>query len=482
MANIESLVKRLILLPCEQEWLEFKTNNADPQMIGEDISALANGAAFCDRSKAYLIWGIDDKTHQIVGTTFNPETAKKGNQDLSIWLRTQLSDNADFCFEIGCIENKPIVVLIITRAVERTVMFNRTEYIRVGSHTKKLNDVSNMKATLWDHLRNSHFEILPAMQNLALTDVMGYLNVPAYFELQNKPMPAQMESMAHYLCEDAILIRQDDGQYSITNLGALLLAKQVTSFPTVSRKAVRVVQYKGENRLEMLRESTEGSGYAICYENVMKYILALLPAREMMEDGRRSTVFAYPPIAIREAMANTLIHQDFSVKGAGPLIEIFADRIEMTNPGSPLVDVARIIDNPPRSRNEKLAALMRRFHICEESGTGWDKIIISCELQHLPAPKIDVYEDNTKVTLYSTMDFSNMQMEDKLWACYMHACIRFVENKQMNNSSLRERFGLDNSYKSSVSRIIKVAVDRGMIKQADPTTAPRYMRYIPTWA
>lgn len=125
---------------------------------------------------------------------------------------------------------------------------------------------------------------------------------------------------------------------------------------------------------------------------------------------------------------------------------------------------------------------MRRFHICEESGTGWDKIIISCELQHLPAPKIDVYEDNTKVTLYSTMDFSNMQMEDKLWACYMHACIRFVENKQMNNSSLRERFGLDNSYKSSVSRIIKIAVDRGMIKQADPTTAPRYMRYIPTWA
>ncbi len=80
------------------------------------------------------------------------------------------------------------------------------------------------------------------------------------------------------------------------------------------------------------------------------------------------------------------------------------------------------------------------------------------------------------------MDFSNMQMEDKLWACYMHACIRFVENKQMNNSSLRERFGLDNSYKSSVSRIIKIAVDRGMIKQADPTTAPRHMRYIPTWA
>ena len=96
-------------------------------------------------------------------------------------------------------------------------------------------------------------------------------------------------------------------------------------------------------------------------------------------------------------MANALIHQDFSVTGTGPVVEIFDNRIEVTNSGTPLVDVRRIIDNPPKSRNEKLAALMRRLKMCEELGTGWDKIVITCELYQLPAPKIEFFEDSTVV-------------------------------------------------------------------------------------
>lgn len=158
------------------------------------------------------------------------------------------------------------------------------------------------------------------------------------------------------------------------------------------------------------------------------------------------------------------------------------NRIEVTNPGLPLVDVYRIVDNPLRSRNEKLAAMMRRFHICEESGTGWDKIILSTEMKHLPAPRITLYEDNMKVTLYASLQFDDILQEDKLWACYLHACIRYVEEKHMTNTSLRERFGLDDSYKSQMSRLIKQAVESKLIKPFDPTTAPRYMRYAPIWA
>ena len=100
---------------------------------------------------------------------------------------------------------------------------------------------------------------------------------------------------------------------------------------------------------------------------------------------------AYPILAIREAVANALIHQDFSITGTGPVVEIFQNRIEITNPGTPLVEITRIIDNPPRSRNEKLAALMRRLRMCEELGTGWDKIVITCELKQLPAPRIELF-------------------------------------------------------------------------------------------
>ncbi len=163
------------------------------------------------------------------------------------------------------------------------------------------------------------------------------------------------------------------------------------------------------------------------------------------------------------------------------MIEIFSNRIEITNPGIPLVDVARIIDNPPKSRNENLAALMRRLRMCEELGTGWDKIIISCELQQLPAPHIDIYEENTKVTLFSKVDFFDLSPNDKLWACYMHACIKYIQGEFLTNSSLRERFGLEDKSSASISRLIKDACEKDLIKKLEDT-APRHTKYVPAWA
>ena len=150
---------------------------------------------------------------------------------------------------------------------------------------------------------------------------------------------------------------------------------------------------------------------------------------------------------------------------------IFESRIEITNSGKPLVDIRRIIDNPPKSRNEKLAAMMRRLKMCEELGTGWDRIAITCEVMQLPAPKIDLYEDSTKVTLFAQMPFSSFSSEDKLWACYLHACIKQVQGEQLTNSSLRERFGLKDSSAGSISRLIKEAVEIKLIKPLDPNTA-----------
>ena len=154
----------------------------------------------------------------------------------------------------------------------------------------------------------------------------------------------------------------------------------------------------------------------------------------------------------------------------------------MTNPGTPLIDIKRIIDNPPKSRNEKLAEVMRRLRMCEELGTGWDKIVIACELQQLPAPKIEIFAESTKVTLYARENFAALSLADKLWACYLHACIKRVHGEYLTNSSLRDRFGLKETSSGTVSRLIKEAVKANLIKPLDPDTAPRYMKYIPAWA
>lgn len=482
MADLKKLIDELRKYPVETQWLEFKHNNYTPEMIGQDISALANSAALYDRECAYMIWGIDDVTHDIVGTEHNLQTLKKGNQELENWLRSLLSKNADFEFHSVKTDNKTVGLLIIHKAANQTVTFEKVAYIRVGSYTKKLSDFPILEAQLWSKMRDLKFEEQYAKSDLDLIEALNLLNHTSYFDLAGIPQPADAAGLAHYLLQEAILAKQDDGLYSITNLGAILFAKQLSLFPRLFRKSIRITRYNDNSRFEMLNKYTIESGYVSAFEGLFGYLDALLPSKEVIIDAVRKTMTVYPKLALREVIANALIHQDFSVSGAGSVIEVFRDRIEVTNPGTPLVDIDRIIDNPPRSRNEKLASLMRRLGLCEELGTGWDKIVIKCESEQLPAPLIQTFTDSTRVTLYAHAPFASISSADKLRACYLHACIKQVQGEQMTNSSLRARFGLKDSSSGSISRLIKEAVNQGYIKPFDPETAPRYMRYIPIWA
>jgi predicted HTH transcriptional regulator len=164
------------------------------------------------------------------------------------------------------------------------------------------------------------------------------------------------------------------------------------------------------------------------------------------------------------------------------MVEIFDDRIEITNPGEPLVDTQRFVDTPPRSRNETLASLMRRFRICEERGSGIDKVVFQVELFQLPAPLFESPEGFTRTVLFAHKALSAMDKGDRVRACYLHACLRFVTRQDMTNTSLRVRFGVEEQNRSTVSRLIREAVEAGAIVPADPGAAPKLMRYLPFWA
>lgn len=482
MGNISILVKELCKLPKEAGWIEFKHNNCQPTMVGEDISALANSATLNDRDFAYMIWGVDDITHEIVGTKVRLQLEKKGEQGLENWLRYLLSKNADFEFLETDIDGKHMELIRIHKALNEPVAFQKIDYIRSGSYTKKLHEFPVFRAQLWDKLRHSQFEDICVKTNQRFEEIIRLLQVNTYFTLLKIPQPAEKASVLHYLIEDGVIQNQDNGLFAITNLGAILFAKDLNEFGRLGRKAMRVIQYQGKNRLLIQKEETFNQGYAICFENIVRYINAILPSKEDVSSVRLSTTGKFPLPSIREAIANSLIHQDLYITGTAPVVEIFENRIEVTNPGTPLVDVMRIIDNPPKSRNEKLASLMRRLKMCEELGRGWDRMVLSCEAQFLPAPRIEVFQENTKVTLFSEMEFRNIPMEDKLWSCYLHACLMYVQGDGLTNKSLRERFNVMESSAGSISRLIKEVVNDGKIKPLDPTTAKRYMKYIPSWA
>ena len=483
----KDLIDALCALPSETTWLEFKANNFKPDMIGEDISALANSAVLAERSCSYMIWGIDDTTHTIVGTIENLQSVKAGDkegtkEELSNWLTHRLSPNTEFSSRSVDYDGRNVLIIEIQKPLGQPSTFKKEEYIRVGSYTRKLRDLPAMKAQLWDRLRNTNFEMQNAKHDLTLNEAFGLIDYSAYFKLRRLPLPSDNESIAHYLLEENILTHQDNGKYTITNLGGITLARDLSSFPRLERKAIRIVKYEGSSRVRMLKEVILDKGYAICMEEALTYIYAMTPTSEDIKGVYRETEFAYPPTAIREVLANALIHQDLTVTGAGTTIEIFDARIEVTNPGIPLVDINRIIDNPPKSRNEKLSRLMRRFNLCEELGTGWDKIVTETEAMQLPAPKMVTYAENTRVVLYSNIPFTMIPREEKLRAVYQHSSIRYLQNDAMTNKTLRERFGLPDSYSASISRLIKEAVKEQLIKPLDEATSNRYIRYIPAWA
>lgn len=479
------LIDELRKQPTETEWVEFKHNNADPKMVAERVSALANSAALLEVSHGYLVWGIEDETHDILGTTFDYRRARKGDEELENWLHHVLSPNASFQFDSIVRDGLPLVILQIDPAYANTVDFEHEAYIRVGSYTKKLKDYPSIEADLWSHLGQRPFEEGVARHGLRAEEAIDYLDYPKYFSLTGIPMPLSLDEILKPLCDDGILGKQEDGLYSITNLGALLLAKEIEQFPAVSRKALRIVQYHGSNKIDQARERVSKGGYAVDFESAIEYLMAITPSDEPIVSGVRQEKTLYPEVAFREVLANALIHQDLRVRGSGPLVEVFDERVEFSNPGSSFVEPLRLVDSPPRSRNQGLASMMRRFRLCEELGTGWDKLIDACEKNSLPAPEVRNYPQNGGnmcVILRPYISYRMLSAEDRAMICYWHALSCYMKGETMSNSSLRQRFGGDAPSAATISRLIRDTVSRGLIHPTDPNASNRYMRYVPYWA
>jgi len=321
-----------------------------------------------------------------------------------------------------------------------------------------------------------------ALESVTDDLVLKLLDYPAYFDLLNQSLPEGRKGILSALAADKLVKKNDAGQWSITNLGAILFAKKLQDFPILSRKSVRLILYKSNSKLETIREITGNKGYAIGFEGLIDYLKTLLPSNEEIGKAFREEVPMYPELALRELVANAIIHQDFTITGTGPMIELFDNRLEITNPGVPLVDTQRFLDTPPQSRNEALASFMRRIGICEERGSGIDKVITEIEVYQLPAPIFEQTAQHTRAVLFAHKAYKDMDVEDRVRACYQHCCLRYVNREPMNNASVRERFGIEEHNKAQASNIIKETIRNGLIRAYDPTVGAKSRRYVPFWS
>lgn len=455
--------------PSEHQQLEFKEAKTqfDFVKLSKYCVALAN-----EGGGRFLLGVTDKLPRKVVGTAAvnNP-----------IGMAEKLFEALGFRVDVEEVrhpDGRVVVFHIPSRPLGTAYHLNGSYLMRSGEELIPMSE---------DQLRRIFAEGEPdwleefSKVDLDAQQVIELLDTQTFFELLKIPYPTDQQGVIDRLQQERLVDIQD-GKYSIRRLAALLLARRLQDFPDISRKAARVVVYSGTSKLDTKLDQLGTKGYAVGFQGLVGFVMSQLPQNEIIQDALRKEVKLVPEIAIREVVANALIHQDFRISGASVMVEIYADRVEISNPGEPIVPVERFIDGY-QSRNERLADLMRRMRICEEKSSGIDKLIHAAELYQLPAPDFRTSHRRTVVVIFGPRDFEAMDRNDRTRACYQHCCLKRVMGEAMTNQSLRDRFHLAEGKAASVSQVIAAALEAKIVKLDEKVGGSRkYARYLPFWA
>jgi len=472
MTTLETL-RRWLNAPAENEHLEFKEARTrfDEEKVLQYCAALANEGG------GHLILGVTNQyPRQVIGTqAFVPE--QKINQ-----LKKRIVETLSMRVEVTEVahpDGRVLVFDIPPRPSGHPIALGGAYFMRAGESLVPMTSDKLKRIFAEDH---SDWFLQPAKAEVAPDEVIALLDTQTYFDLLRLPYPSNREAVLERLKSES-LIKQTSGGLAISNLAALLLAKRLDAFPpSLARKAPRIVIYEGFSKLITREDRPINRGYAVGFADMIEFIHAAAPQNHVVEQAVREEVKMFPKQALRELIANALVHQDFLASGTSVMIEMYDDRIEISNPGVPAINVERFIDEY-QSRNERLADLMRRLGICEEKGSGVDKVVSAAEAYQLPAPDFRVSDVRTTAILFAHQNFSKMSKSDRIRACYQHCCLLYVSNQRMSNLSLRERFGLPESASASISLVISATKEVDLIKADDAeSSSTRYARYLPYWA
>lgn len=461
-------------VPRENRRLEFKkaANSYDFEKTLKYCNALAN------EEGGHFILGVTDALpRSIVGTQAFPTPGKTEQQ-----LFRKLGFRVDI-EEVAHPLGRVLVFHIPCRPIGTAYPLDGAFYMRVGEELHPMSE---------ERLRTIHAEGQPhwsegtAERDLSAQEIIQRLDTQTFFELLQEPYPTHQEAVLERLISERLIVEQN-GTFTVKNVCALLLAKNLRQFDTVYRKVPRVIVYRGDGKLETISDTATSAdrpqpGYAVGFEALVAYVMSQIPQNEIVEQALRQKSKLLPEVIIRELVANALIHQDLEIGGTSPCIEIYANRIEISNPGEPIVPIEQFI-NSYQSRNERLADIMRRCGICEEKGSGIDRVIETAEIHQLPAPLLTTSFGRTCVVIHGPRAFSEMDQSDRIRACYQHCCLQRILHRQMTNQSLRERFGLAKGSSNVASQIISQTLEQRLIK-VDPTApnSKKYARYLPFWA
>lgn len=390
-SELVALIDRLCALPTETEWFEFKRNRYEPQAIGEYLSALANEVCLRGQPRGYLVFGIDDDTHDVVGTCFDPYAVKgKGNQDLLPWLAAGLCPNTGFETHIVEHPDGRVVFFEVGPAREQPVSFYGTEYIRVGSSKTELSKHPEKARELWTRGCDWSGEVCEAA-SLDDLDPEAVAKAREQFVVKHLDRASDVAGWSDVtFLNKARVLKQG----AVTHTALLLLGRAESA--TLLSPAVAKVSWvlKDEANRE-LDYGHFGPPFLLAGDRLQKRIRNLIVRAMPSGTLFPQEITQYDPWVIREALHNCIAHQDYGLHGRIVVVE-FPDRVLLTNVSDFLPgDVETVIrQDAPQAiyRNPFLADAMVELNLIDTQGGGIKRMFETQRRRSFPLPDYDLTE------------------------------------------------------------------------------------------
>ena len=451
----EIFLKELISIENEIECIELKENWYDRVKIGEYISALSNSATIKVKNYAYMIWGIDDTTHQIVGTTFNEDKEEKG-ESLKHFLSRNLSPSINYVFQELIIDNKRVVCLTIPAARIIPTEFNKERFIRIGSSKELLRKFPQIEAELWAKLNNVDKTIINSespKQNLSFNKLFVYY-ASKNIILNEKTFK---DNLSLYV--------QNTKKYNIL---AFLLADE-NNIP------VRVSVFRGTKKSDNLYSVKEFGNQCLLYsiDKVLEYcdVINIIQTDETNRVVERNEIPLFDAKALREAVLNAFIHNDW-LEFSAPMISVFSDRIDVLSYGS--LPNGQTLDGfyegKSKPRCLELANIFLQLRISERSGRGVNKIVDT-----YGKSAFVIEDDYIKVSIrYNRIlahkaTISEQETKGKASKSQKHMDNILSEMRNNPNVTTLELMSILGLKKTSVQKYIRILKEDGFIEHIGAT-------------
>ena len=399
--ELESMLEEFRASPAEPSWLEFKTGLKDSVQIAKYISGLANVAAYAGSTHGYLVWGVQNGTHEIVGTDFDPDVVlAEKNQPLRLWLRLVVKPQIQYefySFEIGGIK---VVMLEVEAAYRQPVTFRGCAYVRIGSSLTELSKAPKIAESIYRTIGHDWSAELLRGEGLDALDADALACAKREFAQKHKGERC-IEDMAEW--DDITFLNKArlaiDGE--LTRACILLLGKAEKAH-LVRPAFARITWHLMDNDGNTLDFHHFGlpllTGARDALARIRSIMLRVMPEGAFMP----VEIQQYDAWVLREALHNCIAHQDYE-KRCDVVVSEFPDRVVFANagdfrPGS--VESAVFGNSRPRDYpNQQLVDAMVELNMIDTLGSGIRRMFMTQKKNFMPMPDYDLSDSEVKVTV-----------------------------------------------------------------------------------